>query len=247
MDIVTSAVVLAGLKHLGAPNAKMLADFVGRVLGPAGDELGQVLADPVREYRERRAMRAQELLLAAVAQLERSGQVAEPVPGRVLMPILEHGSLEEDEQLHQKWVNLLATAAMRPSSVPPAFATILGELAPVDARVLDLCYGEWAATQDPKAWSLIGSSTNLAEYMDMAGISEHEGRLVEDNLIRLRLLAPALPVLPSSGVTEVLDEHQSTPPWKRMSSNVRLEEIDAPIVTVLGFAFMEAVMRPKDE
>src|SRR5258706_15030407 len=123
MDIVTGAVVMAGLKHLGAPGAKVLADFVGRVLGPAVSEVGQVVADPVREYRERRAKRAQELLLAAAEQVERSGQTAKPVPGRVLIPVLEHGSLEEEDQLREKWVNLLATAAMRPASGPPAFAT----------------------------------------------------------------------------------------------------------------------------
>lgn len=44
-----------------------------------------------------------------------------------------------------------------------------------------------------------------------------------------------------------MDDHHSTVPWKRMSCDVRLEEIDRPVVTVLGFALMEAVMRPKDE
>jgi hypothetical protein len=238
---------MAGLRHVGAPSAKVLADFVGRVLGPAVDELGQVVADPVRDYRERRVKRAQELFLAAAEQVERCGQAAKAVPGRVLMPILDHGSLEDDDELREKWVNLLAAAAVRPASIPPAFATILSELSPVDARVLALCYREWAATQSPRAWSLVGNSLDLREYMEMGGISEQDGKLVEDNLIRLRLLASALPVLPSSEVTSVIDEHHSTVPWKRTSSNVRLEEIDGPVVTVLGFAFMEAVMRPKDE
>jgi hypothetical protein len=94
---------------------------------------------------------------------------------------------------------------------------------------------------------LIGNSIDLREYAEMGAISDQEAYLIEDNLIRLRVLAPALPVLPSSSVTDVMEEHNATLPWKRSSTSVRLEEIDGPLVTALGFAFMEAVMRPKGE
>jgi Abortive infection alpha len=244
MDLVTGAVVIAGLRHVGPPTAKVLSEFVSRVLAPVGDELGEAMADPVREYRRRRAQRAEALLLAAAEQLERTGVEAQPVPGRILMPILERGSLEEDDDLRARWVNLLATAATGADSVLPAFATILAELSPNEARLLAECYRDWSERQQPTAWSLVGNSTNLLQYTSAAGVIKADVSLIEDNLIRLRVLAPALPVLPSGAVDEVISDRQHYPRYERQSSSLRLEEIDAPIVTALGFAFMKAVMGP---
>lgn len=242
MDAVTGAVALAGLKFVGEPAAKVITDFVQRMLAPVGDQVGGLVADPIQEYRERRALRAQELLLAAAEEVERRREAVKVVPPNILIPILDRGSLEENDALRRQWVNLLATAGTRPEKVPPAFTTILSELSPVDAAVLSLCYGEWKATQHPRPWSLVGNSTDVNEYLKMAGVAEHEGQLVEDNLIRLRLFADAPPALSSSEIENVLDEQQRTVPWKRVSSTLRTELVDAPVVTRLGFAFMEAVM-----
>jgi hypothetical protein len=118
MDIVTGAVVIAGMKHLGAPAAKVLTDFVGRVLAPSGDIVGKSLSDSVTEWQDRRAKRAEELLLEAAKRLRSNGMEAQPVPGRVLMPILHHASLEEEAFMRQRWVNLLAIAAAAPASIP---------------------------------------------------------------------------------------------------------------------------------
>jgi hypothetical protein len=76
------------------------------------------------------------LVEEAAAAVAGTGGEPQPVPGRLLMPILEKGSLEEDEELHQRWVNLLANAALEPSRILPSFVTILGELSPVEVNLL---------------------------------------------------------------------------------------------------------------
>ncbi len=160
MDPITvaGAVTIAGLKYVGQPTAGMVKDFVGRIFGPTADALGQVLADPVVEWRQRRAERAQQVIEDAAKLVAEQGKEPQAVPARVLMPLLEKGSLEEDDSLHARWVALLANASMNPDAVHPAFVTILGELSPLEARLLARIYD-----MDPERVARLAFKAHLDE------------------------------------------------------------------------------------
>jgi hypothetical protein len=134
--IIEGAVTIAGLKYLGKPSAELVKDFLGRILAPSGDAFGQVLAHPIVEWQKRRVERADKLVERAAAIAAERGEEPKPVPGRILFNILEHGSVEEDNDLAEPWAALLANASTRPSTVLPAFASILAELSPLEARLL---------------------------------------------------------------------------------------------------------------
>jgi hypothetical protein len=119
----TGMVVMAGLKHVGKPTAELVKDFLGRVLAPTGNALGEALAHPIVEWQKRRVDRAQKLVGDAALIVAEAGDEAQQVPGRVLWPLLERGSVEEDEVFVSRWRALLANAAMKPTSVLPAFAS----------------------------------------------------------------------------------------------------------------------------
>jgi hypothetical protein len=72
-----------------------------------------------------------------IVEMEREPQ---PVPGRILWPLLERGSVEEDRDLSERWAALLANASMQTTTVLPAFVTILGELSHTEARLLSQFY-----------------------------------------------------------------------------------------------------------
>lgn len=114
--------------------------FLATLLGPFVKEVGEFFADPIREHRRRRAA---EVLLRTRANLQ--GQTPRTVPPRLLIPILERASLEEDDMLRGKWVALLTSAATSEIKSPhPAFPDILAQLSSVDAQFLDqlrLIYG----------------------------------------------------------------------------------------------------------
>jgi hypothetical protein len=132
MDVVTGAVAIMGLKHVGKPAAEVVADFLKRVLAPTGDALGEAVAQPIVDWQRRRVERAQSIVADAAKLVQEAGATPRQVPGRVLMPLLERASLEEEETLRAKWVLLLTTAATPGAkTVLPAYVSILSELSPV--------------------------------------------------------------------------------------------------------------------
>lgn len=87
----------------------------------------------------------QAVRLASKAQrlLADKGLKAHQVPFRTSVPLLEAGSLEEDEALCDRWAALLANAARAPDKIPPAFVGVLRELEPEAARLLDKLYDDY--------------------------------------------------------------------------------------------------------
>src|SRR6266478_3162761 len=85
-----------------------LTPIIKAILGPAADELGQRFGDRVRLYRYGRSL---EMLKKAEKMATEAGFTPKAVPIKLLFPLLEGASLEEDEDLHIMWAALLANAA----------------------------------------------------------------------------------------------------------------------------------------
>ena len=140
MDVVTGAVVIVGLQQTAKPTVELVKDFLSRLLAPTGDAVGKALAHPVEEWQRRRVERASELVAAAAALVVGTGAEAQPVPGRVLWPILQNGSLEEEPELQDRWAALLASASTHCDDILPAYAYILDQLTVLHVHVLDWMY-----------------------------------------------------------------------------------------------------------
>jgi hypothetical protein len=130
VDPGTALVTVAAMMGL----RPVVQDFLKRVAGPAGDELGEWIRESVHEYRTRNvaiiATRAAEILA------ERNSTPRE-IPLRTLLPLLEGAANEDQADLQERWAALLATAAAgEPDSVAPLYAHILSQLMPLDARLL---------------------------------------------------------------------------------------------------------------
>src|SRR6266478_6312148 len=101
-----------------------LTPIIKAILGPAAEELGQRFGDRVRLYRYGRSL---EMLKKAEKMAKEAGFTPKSVPIKLLFPLLEGASLEEDEDLHTMWAALLANAAMPENArnVRPAFISVL--------------------------------------------------------------------------------------------------------------------------
>jgi hypothetical protein len=87
---------------------KWLTDILGKIAGPAAEELGLTLRDHFRLFRFQRQVRL----------LERFRRICEQAsiePRAVKLPLLfdiiDRATLEEDDDLQDLWANLLANAA----------------------------------------------------------------------------------------------------------------------------------------
>ncbi len=152
------------------PAVQAFADATG-ALGPVR-ELAAWATDLVRY---RRAPYQAKLLMRAAEKVRASGLPPSAVEDKLLRAALEDGALEEDEEMQERWANLLANASTRPARVRAAFPKILAELDPTEARFLD----GLARTRTDENYG------QAVEYEPLPSWVPAGGR---DNLLRLNLL-----------------------------------------------------------
>ena len=120
-----------------------------KMLGPAADEVAEMLRDSIRMYRYQRQL---SLLHKAEAMTSKAGYTPQTVSLKLLFPLLEGASLEENEELHSMWAALLAHAS-HPGSVSlvlPSFTEVLRVLTADEAHLLDAAYRYAVAQLSPQ-------------------------------------------------------------------------------------------------
>ncbi len=140
MDPVAGAIAIAGLKYLGPPSLEMVKAFLTPVLAPALNVAGESLGEAAQAFLQSKVTRGCQTLTDASRIVADHNAIPGSVPLPVLMPALAAASLEDDEGLRACWASLLASASMDPDAVPPAYPAILAELAPRDAKALQILY-----------------------------------------------------------------------------------------------------------
>jgi hypothetical protein len=160
-----------------------IGHFMGAVMGSPGLELGELVTDQIRAWRFKRGIR---YVQRAMKQLEDAGMNPKTVPMRTLAPLMDGGTLEDDDEMAARWASLLANAASGEREVPPSFASVLRDLEPEQARILDHVY----QTMMQIAPELRKQNLGMAR-MGIVAELELSNKNLEyhlDNLIRLRLI-----------------------------------------------------------
>lgn len=243
VDVVTGAAIIVGLQKLGPPAADVVKDFLTRVLAPTGDALGTAMAHPLVEWQKRRVARAAKLTEAAARQVQQVGVEPKAVPERLLMGILDKGSLEDDEVLVEHWATLLANASMAPDSVLPAFVTILGELSSLEARLLDRILNVTFQIADLQR-GISGLGTEVSNRL-LSGLHDK---------LRVGSLTKALSVEDENVVEIVVDNLERLALIRKVGvmgddPEIEFYEPDAKmlVLTSFGAAFVRACSKEEDE
>lgn len=180
---------------------------VGALLGPAAREVGEALADPIRAWRKERQQRAGEIVRHALRLIHIAGAKQQPVSGRILIPILDHGSLEEDADLRTQWAALLASAVdpSTRSQVLPAYPRILAELSGTEVKILDWAYHSHleAAKESKKPVRLIVHVVEIHHGL-LLPISLGDIYVSANNLCRLGLWEHADLTVRKEGVVSLI-------------------------------------------
>jgi hypothetical protein len=192
--------------------ADPVVGLLQKIAGPAAEEIGLTLKDAVHVYRVRRAYRLAEKFAAFC---NRTGVQPRQVPLRILLPILDAASVEDDETLHTMWANILAAAAI-PGADPkpyPAFIETLKQLSHEDAVFFNALYDDLDRRRDefmrlslreqanltfpepPDGYELVYTYLRANGYVEQAGSCEEahnrhefEVDVAFENLTRLGLL-----------------------------------------------------------
>ena len=133
------------------------------MLGPASGEFAERIRDEIRLYRFGRQL---ELLKKAEKMAQDAGYTPKAVPIKILFPLLEGASLEENEDLHTMWAALLAHASDPKTCelVRPSFADLLKLMTPEMAWLLNMSFDKALDAYIPE------SKPDIVTIMDLSRI-----------------------------------------------------------------------------
>jgi len=142
-----------------------------------------ILSDQVKLWRWSNQIN---IIKKAQAKIEASGLNKKQIPLKVLVPIIQNSSLEQDKNMQDKWANMLANAATGSIEISPNYAAILNELSPIEVVILDKIYQEVNKEADyQKRKALQFDATKLKS---MLNTTEEKMDLIVENLFRLNVL-----------------------------------------------------------
>jgi len=184
-----------------------IVDLVHKLAAPAAEEIGKTLALTIVPYRTQLGLR---MLHQTQRMIQGAGINPNRVPLRLFLPILDHASVEDDEDMQSRWAALLANAATSPNSVHPSYIEVLRQLAPEDARLLDRFYG-WYESRQSRVVLAQNDPFTVAEWQHWRTIGESQDEYFS-NLLRLGIVETDYGYY--DGGVQVLNDGSGTPRFK---------------------------------
>ena len=110
-------------------------NFLQKIINPPLEELGLLIADNIKYWRFKNQLK---ILTKADEYIKKNNIQVKQIPLKVLVPLLEGASLEEDNNLRDKWSALLVNYVDQYKNIDTLiFPEILKQLSGNEARCLD--------------------------------------------------------------------------------------------------------------
>lgn len=211
-----------------------VADAAKRMLGPYWDTIGERIKNRIV------GPHAPVVIVDAAHALITAGLQPQPVPGRILLQLTDHASVEEDDELRRKWVALLANSASPGESnkILPSFVDILRHLTPQQAQLLDWMYAQKIKPPD-RQWFPTWPDFRRDDIEKRFEMSSADFALFITDLDRLQLIEPRRTL---SIKEKVPTKTQLTIIIDWINGRVLYDVI---VLTALGLRFIEACTPPQ--
>ena len=239
---------LIGLGKATSEAVSLLKEPVKTLFGPAFEQVAGAWGDRVRHWRD---MKRIDLAIEAVKKLQAKGIPPRAVDPNILFPILDAGSLTDDETIKGKWATLLAKASSAPAgTILPAFARILSELSPFEALLLDDLSMPGTDEEGGQEWHFLPVDVkDGVERVSKQLAPQYAAGLYEANYVRLGLIQKMAPAaVDERDILNLLDHvngphRDSTKSYIGTSSvpQVNLKnDVEYYFFTPLGIAFVDS-------
>lgn len=108
--------------------------FLQNLINPPIEELGLLVTDNIRFWRFKNQVR---ILEKSKRIVEKNNITIQKIPLKILVPLLDGASLEEDDELRDNWSALIANSANKDKDIcNPIFSEILKQLSSSEARCI---------------------------------------------------------------------------------------------------------------
>lgn len=175
---------------------KPFGELIQKFVGPAIEQCGLALGDSVAKWRITRSIR---LWTRVQDNCEAAGIDPKTIKFPVFKDIVERASVEDDDDLQDRWANLLSNAAdpRHEAAVLPAFPDILRQLSKQEANFLDELF-EVSTNPNRFATPPIEIAPVHYENLRRLGliIREHERRVPTSAMLDARALHISLGLTP---------------------------------------------------
>ncbi len=112
--------------------------FFNKLLGPAVEETGLLFKDYISSYRLNKSI---DLLTKTLNKCKQNNINPKTISIKLLYPVLENASLEDDEIMEDKWASLLANLVDSDQNIQNhVFPFILGQISKHEYQVLEKSY-----------------------------------------------------------------------------------------------------------
>ena len=149
-DPVKQATELAKATGKTVEEVRKFGEFADQLFGKGLSNALGMVGDKLAYLRFERAINLAEKTKKRLA--DRGIEQIRYVPVNFGLPLLEKASMEEDEDLHDRWSNLLANAAdpNYDGTIRKNFVSVLADLEPIDAGILDIIIKKYETYPDDK-------------------------------------------------------------------------------------------------
>lgn len=129
--------------------------FMSKLLGPSITQFGELFADNVRYRRLKNQVK---IFNKTRELLNENGLEPRELNLKTLVPLIEKSSVEEDEDLQNKWANLIANIATTPENgLEPRLINTLSSLSSLEAKILDFIYEDLDVQRQLKLAKLLNN------------------------------------------------------------------------------------------
>lgn len=219
----------AKLGEKGLEIANKAGSFFAKVFKEPIDEISGIITDKLRFIRWKRLIEISDEVNTILEKRRITNTKA--VPPKIAIPLIEHATLEEDNELKKLWVNLLSNA-MDPdfnSEIRYGFIEMINGITGVEARILSIFYNSL------KENNQLDPLENISQYqvkkenlISSLGISVSVYLISANNLMRMQLISPAILKASAKVGSESITIYKGT---------------DAITLTPLGIKFIEACLK----
>jgi hypothetical protein len=112
----------------------LVKDFTAKLIGPTVEEVGLLFSDKIKYYRFKNQVNT---LVKAKEYVQRKNMNIKSIPIKILVPLLENVSLEEDENMQEKWGCMIGNLADTDQNLQnQIFPYLLSQISNIEFKAL---------------------------------------------------------------------------------------------------------------
>jgi hypothetical protein len=147
--------------------SKEAQGFIKSIVRPAAAEIGQTLKDQIAAYRYNNLVK---IVVRAKEKVKDAKLSVSEVPLKIIHPMLEAASLEEEPNVQEMWSNLVAATSTGQVPFASAFVEIMRQLSPEEGRFIQLLAEK--LIDDVNAFNALPAGHNQRHPMTRLGTFE---------------------------------------------------------------------------